>query len=86
MVTKYVLWRVSNGWLMTIGNTIWEDWERRSTSAVFHSLKEFSDWVEKQDPASKHQQPRSHGKKSAVKPKPPINRIAEHAGRTIARH
>lgn len=85
MATKYVLWRVSNGWLMTYGNTIWEDWERRSTSAVFHTLKEFSDWAEGRKPELKSQlQPRTHGK-FAAKPKP-TNRIADNArGTTVSR-
>jgi len=48
MQSKYVLWRVSNGWILTYGNTIWEDADHLSRYAVFHSLKEFSDWAEVQ--------------------------------------
>jgi hypothetical protein len=84
---KYVLWRVSNGWLMTYGTTIWEDKDHLAQYAVFHTIKEFSDWVAAQSRPPKPErkskpQPRIHGKFAAK----PTNRVAEHAGRATARH
>lgn len=77
---KYVLWKVSNGWLMTQSNTIWEDANHMINYAVFHSLKEFSDFV---DPKPQRKpQPRIHGKFASK----PTNRITEHAGRTSSRN
>lgn len=57
MSTKYVLWRVSNGWLVTPGNTLWEDWDRRKCYGVFHTLQEFVAWVPPQPGEPLHYSP-----------------------------
>jgi hypothetical protein len=80
MPTKYVLWRVSNGWLMTTETTLWENWDNRKFYAVFNNLKDFSDYVKESpkpgepghySPPVPQLQPRIRGKfasKNTTKP------------------
>lgn len=49
MPTKYILWRVSNGWLLTTSTTIWESHDQLSGYAVFSNLHDFVAWDKDQE-------------------------------------